>query len=1053
MAKKKNTEDDEVALTEGSVVTKYNVRDAAGKVSFGITEAQKDKIVGAGGTVVNVIRTPGPVTQRPPPEEEPKVILPAPEEPLLPKAELALPGYKPPLEEEPERERVAVEEELELIPPYRERETTRQRVERLAAERAAAEKAAAAEKEIVEEVVEEPPEEVVEPTPEVLERVRVEERLRRIEPEPEAEPEVEPEIIPEPEVVPEPPEEYVIDITEKLRPVTEPTITYKKYTVHYTENGVDKEKTFTSLGAATAFQGRLPKYSISYKGKDYGFQTKEEAEDQIQDIYTSDALNISLKEFQSWSPEKQRILTMQRLKPQPTTKYTVTYMTESGERTVVFDKKSDAERFVADPSKTVGSIIPAWAGGPEASEPTRDFVKELTGDVARFLHEVTESPGTYILNVPQKIADVREDLGEFLQDLTDLSRTFRWKGNMPTRSEVEKYFKDNPDADRRPGAPDSPFRAKTVDEFFYRLAAMTTNVGIGYTKAMTFPISMGLAPTSREYPEELVTQVVTSLLTLSPADVLFTKSIGAAARITGADRVAVRAMSALQRLGIKGQNILNKLLTNQSLTKLEADLWESMAGTMGVSTKQLRDTSGRLFLKVDYDDVGDLAKIVDDALTDMTGVTDWTKVIDKFDDMPVTSPDTQLLVTREIQRQLADMRGALSGLTDIDPGTGLMTRWGIITDAKDVKKLGDAYKKLFSFVEENAASFGAGAATRSTALLAVEEILADVGTDPDIFFKNVDEIINFLANNPASGADLLLFLNQPVSPTHPKAEPTASLLQEMKDTNIIEIKDLLMGADAITVKDIVVDLDPEIVPDIIPDLDKDIIVDVVPKLDEDTIKDVTSKLSIDVIIDVLPKLDKDVQIDIITDLDKDTKIAIIPNLDKDIIIDILPDLDDDTIIDVVPTLDDDTIISIIPLLGDITIERLVPLLEEELEEGRFDYISRNLPMRLRRKFKRAMKKRKPRKLPPSEKPEPYRVMFQYVTGASETKRVDARTFHEALVVAQEQKQIALDPVEVEVEKIVPGTLGSVEIPPLEPLLTKATVGTGVPIGAHVDRSG
>ena len=58
-----------------------------------------------------------------------------------------------------------------------------------------------------------------------------------------------------------------------------------------------------------------------------------------------------------------------------------------------------------------------------------------------------------------------------------------------------------------------------------------------------------------------------------------------------------------------------------------------------------------------------------------------------------------------------------------------------------------------------------------------------------------------------------------------------------------------------------------------------------------------------------------------------------------------------------------------------------------------------------------------RKLPPSEKPEPYRVDFQYNTGASETKRVDARTFTQAYNTANRNRKIKGEPIQVDVEKL------------------------------------
>ena len=323
---------------------------------------------------------------------------------------------------------------------------------------------------------------------------------------------------------------------------------------------------------------------------------------------------------------------------------------------------------------------------------------------------------------------------------------------------------------------------------------MITNAGSGVIKTMTFPVSLGLAPTSREYPEELVVQLTSSLLTISPSDIV----LGRTLKSLGTDRLAIRAMSRLQKLGIKGQRILEKIIRRKSLTKLETELWEQIQGISGISTAQLRDTSNRLFTKnkIRFDDAGDIAKIIDDALTDVTGVRDWTKVIDKFDDMPITSKDTQLLVTKEVARQLKEMRQTLSKLTDIDPDAGTLTRWGILSDA-DKLKVSKAYKKLLDAYEENAISFGAGAARRLDSLVEVEEVFTKAGIDVNELFESGDDIVNFLANNPQSGAKLLLFLNQPVI----GATPSSTLIRQTKEPWDIDTEFEKLDIDIITGND------------------------------------------------------------------------------------------------------------------------------------------------------------------------------------------------------------------------------------------------------------
>jgi len=257
---------------------------------------------------------------------------------------------------------------------------------------------------------------------------------------------------------------------------------------------------------------------------------------------------------------------------------------------------------------------------------------------------------------------------------------------------------------------------------------------------------------------------------------------------------------------------------------------------------------------------------------------------------------------------------------------------------------------------------------------------------------------------------------------------------ELKGIDIDTMLNVLPKLELDTFTKIVPDLDEDTKLVVIPMLDRDVIIDVVPELDKDTILDVIPKLDKDVIADVLPKLDTDVIIDVIQDLDDDTLLAVLPVLDPVIITDIITTIDTDIVVDVVTELDDDTIIGIIPKLDDLTIQELIPRLEARLSPGSLDYIGRRLPTKFRRKFKRAMKKRPLPKLPRTEEPEPYRVSFQYATGASETKRVDARTYHEALVIAEEQKQISLDPVEVEVETLAFGAFEFEEPAPPEPLL-------------------
>jgi len=77
--KKNNPEEDEVSY-------RYHIRDADGQMHLGRTEAQKNVLMDAGGTVVNRIKIPGLVPKEapPPPSPPPPEKIEEPTLPLLP---------------------------------------------------------------------------------------------------------------------------------------------------------------------------------------------------------------------------------------------------------------------------------------------------------------------------------------------------------------------------------------------------------------------------------------------------------------------------------------------------------------------------------------------------------------------------------------------------------------------------------------------------------------------------------------------------------------------------------------------------------------------------------------------------------------------------------------------------------------------------------------------------------------------------------------------------------------------------------------------------------
>jgi len=228
------------------------------------------------------------------------------------------------------------------------------------------------------------------------------------------------------------------------------------------------------------------------------------------------------------------------------------------------------------------------------------------------------------------------------------------------------------------------------------------------------------------------------------------------------------------------------------------------------------------------------------------------------------------------------------------------------------------------------------------------------------------------------------------------------------------------------------DVAADVVTDIIPDLSKDTIIDIIPTLDKKTITDIVPTLDSDTIQKILPELDAETATDVITMLDAATLTDVIPKLDEPTFEAAIPDIDTDIIVDILPTLDTETIVFVIDTLTEKQLPEIRTLLERNPRELR--RIERRLTPSTRARFQRASR-RPPAPIPRSPKPEPYRVSFDYPTGASESKSVSAHSFQEALTIAEGQKQIKLDPLEVEVEKLALGTAGSEEQAPAGTLMT------------------
>lgn len=268
----------------------------------------------------------------------------------------------------------------------------------------------------------------------------------------------------------------------------------------------------------------------------------------------------------------------------------------------------------------------------------------------------------------------------------------------------------------------------------------------------------------------------------------------------------------------------------------------------------------------------------------------------------------------------------------------------------------------------------------------------DVDTMVDVLPKLEPDVISQIT--PVIGKDLILETIKKLDP-----EIVVKVIPNLR-------KDVI--------KDIVPDLDDDTILAVIPILDPDIIIDVIPDLSEDTILDVIPILDPDVIVDVIPTLDDVTIVDVVPTLDDDTILKVIPIITPDIIPDIIQDLDIDTILKVIPIIDVVIIEDIIPTLTDAQLLRVVPILEKRFPPETVNRIERRLPRKRRRKFRKARKKRKVKR---TKRPQPYEVRFRYVTGAREKEKVDAHTFTEAFIVGKEKMRIKLRPVEVEVEKL------------------------------------
>ncbi len=232
--------------------------------------------------------------------------------------------------------------------------------------------------------------------------------------------------------------------------------------------------------------------------------------------------------------------------------------------------------------------------------------------------------------------------------------------------------------------------------------------------------------------------------------------------------------------------------------------------------------------------------------------------------------------------------------------------------------------------------------------------------------------------------------------------------------------------------DLIPKLDKDVVQDVLLDLDRDTLLVILPLIEQSLLVAVLPQLDISVIQELLPVLDTSTIIDLTQELDDDQIIGILPKLTPAVILDVIPTLELDLAVDIITVLPDDLIITVIMALDDAQIQELIPRLEIKLRSGQLQDITRNLPRRVKHKVRQSMKRRKLKKVIRSKQREPYRISFSYDTGASETKQVEARTYHEALVIAQELKQITLVPLEVEVEKLALGTVVFEEPKKLKP---------------------
>ena len=200
----------------------------------------------------------------------------------------------------------------------------------------------------------------------------------------------------------------------------------------------------------------------------------------------------------------------------------------------------------------------------------------------------------------------------------------------------------------------------------------------------------------------------------------------------------------------------------------------------------------------------------------------------------------------------------------------------------------------------------------------------------------------------------------------------------------------------------------------------------IPKLDPVTLKNVLPNLDVKELTQVIPKIRPEIIAAIVPELSTETITSVIPKLSPEQISQVVPRLSPETFKGVIPNLSVDEIAAVIPNLtpdqitfilqqpGIPPIPELLDLLQAYMYRTGYPGNVPTVIARLRKQIEDSNRELK--QIKPTRFLEPYKVTFQYYM-SSEVHKVHARSFRDALLIAQRLKKKPDEPDGVEVKKL------------------------------------